>query len=153
MRIEEVVVKTQEEEGVVLKYIRMTKDFAEIRDYCTHQGETIMGYTHEREAVCLRLEDILYFEAVGELVFAYLEKDVYEVRSRLYQLEERLGQKNLRRASKSVLLNVERIVSVRPALNGRLLAKMENGEEVMISRNYAKEIARYIMEEDEDERV
>lgn len=52
-----------------------------------------------------------------------------------------------------MLLNVERIVSVRPALNGRLLAKMENGEEVMISRNYAKEIARYIMEEDEDERV
>lgn len=152
MRIEEVVVKTQEEEGVVLKYVRMTRDFGEIRDYCIHKGETIKGYTHEKAAVCVRLEDILYFEAVGELVFAYLEKDVYEVRSRLYQMEERLGQKNWKRASKSVLLNVERIVSVRPALNGRLLAKMENGEEVMISRSYAKEIARYIME-DEDERV
>ena len=34
-------------------------------------------------------------------------------------------------------VNVDRITSVRTALNGRLYAKMENGEEILITRRYA----------------
>lgn len=44
-------------------------------------------------------------------------------------------------------------ISVRPALNGRLYAKMENGEEILITRKYAKEIAQYFIEEESDERI
>lgn len=150
MYIEERIVKTPEDEGVILQYRKLTKDFAEIRDYCMHKGRTITGYAAGHEAVSIRVEDILYFEAVGELVFAYLEKAVYEVRSRLYQVETKLQQRNMMRASKSVLINVDKITSVRPALNGRLLATMENGEDVLISRNYAKQIAAYIMEESDE---
>ena len=152
MQVREELVKIPEEEGVTLRYIRLTRDFEEIREYCLHKGATVIGYTQEQAAVNIRVEDVLYFEAVGELVFAYLENQVYEIRRRLYQIEEKLAQKNIMRASKSVLLNVEHIVSVRSALNGRLYARMENGEEVLISRNYAKNIARCIMEED-DERI
>ena len=49
--------------------------------------------------------------------------------------------------------NINYIISVRPALNGRLYAKMENGEEILITRKYAKEIAQYFMEEERDERI
>ena len=42
---------------------------------------------------------------------------------------------------------------MRTALNGRLYAKMENGEEVLITRKYAKEVAHYLMEEESDERI
>lgn len=148
MYIREQIVETPEEEGVLLQYQRLTREFEEIREYCRRKGETIAGYTRERDTVILRIEDILYFEAVGELVFAYLETEVYEVKSRLYQLEERLLRSSMKRASKSILVNVEKIVSVRSALNGRLYAKMENGEEILISRRYAKQIASSILEED-----
>lgn len=152
MRVNEMKVEAPDKVGVTLAYMEFTKDFAEIKNYCIHKGETITGYTDKREAVSIRIEDILYFEAVGELVFAYLEKDMYEIRMRLYQIEERLQQHNIRRASKSMLVNIEHILSVRSALNGRLFAKMENGEEILISRNYTKQIAKCIME-DCDERV
>ncbi len=33
-----------------------------------------------------------------------------------------------------MLVNVEHIISVRTALNGRLYARMENGEEILITR-------------------
>ena len=108
------------------------------------------GYTGNGEAVSVRVEDVLYFEAVGELVFAYAENTVYEVKKRLYQIEEGVRRNSVQRASKSTLINTEHIVSVRPALNGRLFAKMENGEEVLISRNYAKQIAKCIMEGDDE---
>lgn len=151
MYIREQIVKTPEEEGVLLRYQRLTREFEEIREYCRRKGETITGYTRNRDKVILRIEDILYFEAVGDLVFAYLETEVYEVKSRLYQLEERMGRSSMKRASKSILVNVEKIVSVRSALNGRLYAKMENSEEILISRRYAKQIASSILEEEHHE--
>ena len=39
------------------------------------------------------------------------------------------------------------------ALNGRLYARMENGEEILITRRYAKEIEDCFMEDDDDERI
>lgn len=39
-----------------------------------------------------------------------------------------------------MLVNVKHIISVRTALNGRLYARMENGEEILITRRYAKEV-------------
>ena len=150
MQVKELIVGQPQEEGVTLEYMRLTREFAEIRDYCLHKGETVTGYTGDGEAVSVRVEDVLYFEAVGELVFAYAEDAVYEVKKRLYQIEEGVRRNSVQRASKSTLINTEHIVSVRPALNGRLFAKMENGEEVLISRNYAKQIAKCIMEGDDE---
>ena len=146
MKVRERLVDDYSKEGVLLEYVEFTKEFQEVKDYVLHKGEKITAYTENREAVRIRIEDILYFEAVGELVFAYLESRVYEVKLRLYQVEEKLDMPNILRASKSVLLNLDHIVSVRPALNGRLYAKMENGEDVLISRKYAKQIAKHIME-------
>ena len=147
MRVREQIVEDPSKEGVTLEYVSFTREVAEIRDYVLRKGESMTAYTQEREAVRIRIEDILYFEAVGELVFAYLETQIYEVKLRLYQIEDRLRGANILRASKSVLVNLEHILSVRPALNGRLYARMENGEDILISRNYAKQIARHIMED------
>ena len=71
----------------------------------------------------------------------------------MYQIEEMVKRSSLLRASKNLIVNAEYIVSVRTALNGRLYAKMENGEEVLITRKYAKEVAHYLMEEESDERI
>ena len=153
MKVTERVIKNPEDEGVILEYVNMSSDFAEIKEYVQHKGETIMAYTQNKECVQVRIEDILYFEALEGSVFAYTANDIYEIRSRLYQVEEKVSRSWLRRASKNMLVNVEHIVSVRTALNGRLYAKLENEEEILITRKYAKEIAQYLMEEDDNERI
>lgn len=146
MRVTERVIDNPENEGVILEYVSLTNDFAEIKEYVQHKGETIIGYTPEKECVVIRIEDILYFEAVEGTVFAYTANDLYEIKARLYQVEEKVKRSSLRRASKTMLVNVERIISVRTALNGRLYAKMENDEEILVTRKYAKEISEYLME-------
>lgn len=147
MQIREEQVLDRTLEGVTLSYVEFTKDFADIKEYVLRKGRTIPGTTGEKESVKIPLDDILYFEAVGELVFAYTQGNVYEIKQRLYQLEEKLLTEKFYRASKSMLVSIYRILSVRPALNGRLYAKMENGEDVLISRNYAKQIAKSLTEE------
>ena len=62
MRVTEKLVKSPEEEGVTLAYIRLTKDFEEIKEYVQHKGDTLTGYKKARERASIRIEDILYFE-------------------------------------------------------------------------------------------
>ena len=153
MRVTEKIVKSPEEEGVTLEYVRLTNDFEEIREYVQHKGDTLTGYKQTKERVSVRVEDILYFETVDGLVFAYTVDSVYEIKGRLYQVEEKVSRRNICRASKTMLVNVEHVISVRTALNGRLYARMENGEEILITRRYAKEMEDCFMEEDDDERI
>ena len=117
------------------------------------EGDTLIGYKQTKEKVSVRVEDILYFETVDGLVFAYTVDCVYEIKGRLYQVEEKVNKRNICRASKTMLVNVEHIISVRTALNGRLYARMENGEEILITRRYAKEVEDCFMEDEDDERI
>lgn len=125
MNIAEREIDDPEKEGVILEYVNFTKEFAEIKEYVRSKGESIRGYTEKKECVSIRTEDILYFEAVQNKVFAYTSNKFYEIKSRLYQLEEKITRKCMKRASKTTIVNADRIVSVRTALNGRLYVRME----------------------------
>lgn len=88
----------------------------------------------------LPLVDIFYIESVDDRTFIYLEKDCYESRKKLYEFEEILTSRRFARISRSVILNLMKIVSIKPAMNGRFLCLLTNGEEVIISRKYVPEI-------------
>lgn len=81
-------------------------------------------------------EEIYYFEAVDNKVFLYLEKEVYETKMRLYELEDIFQGTDFFRASKSCIVNLSKVKRLSPAFNGRFEALMQNGERVIISRQY-----------------
>ncbi len=85
----------------------------------------------------LEPEKVLYIETVDKKTFLYTAKEVYETDLRLYELEERLGEREFFRATKSVLVNFNGIRSLRPDLGGRLRLAMVNGEALYVSRQYA----------------
>ena len=80
--------------------------------------------------------DLFYAESVDDRVFLYTTSDSYEIRMKLYELEDLLKNRSFLRISKSMLVNLMKISSVRPALNGRFSAILKNGEEIIISRKY-----------------
>lgn len=153
MKVTERIINNTEEEGVILEYVSLTNDFIDIREYVQHKGEIIVGYNQKKECIQIKIENILYFEAVEGLVFAYTYNEFYEIKSRLYQIEEKIKRNCIRRVSKTMLVNMEHIISVRTALNGRLYARMVNDEEILITRKYAKEVGKYFMEEIDHERI
>ena len=61
---------------------------------------------------------------------------------RLYELEDKLAGTEFVRASKQLLANFDHVVAIRPALNARLQLLLDNGESVMVSRQYAPTIKR-----------
>jgi len=84
------------------------------------------------------IADVYYIESVDDRTFLYLEKDTYESKKRLYELEKVTDSFHFIRISKSVVVNLMKVDSIRPALNGRFLCKLKNGEEVIISRKYVQ---------------
>ena len=140
MKVRVQIVESEEQEEIIIKYVKPTKIYREIKDFCQNVETMLTVYTADREMKKIPLADILYIEAVGDRVFAYTSKQVYEMKGRLYQLEEQLAGGRMVRASKSTLVNIRHIRSMKPEMNGRMYAKMSNGENIMVSRNYAKEL-------------
>ena len=103
-----------------------------------HQG-SIEGFKEEKQ-YRIALSDLYYIEAVDEKTFLYLEKDCYESKRRLYEFEELLSDRSFARISKSVIVNMMKITAIKPALNGRFLCQLKNGEKVIISRKYVPDI-------------
>ena len=84
--------------------------------------------------------EVLYFESVDNRVFLYTENAVMEVKQRLYELEDMLSKQDFIRISKSQIININKIKTLKPELNRTILATMCNGEQLYISRKYVKEL-------------
>ena len=98
----------------------------------------------ERDGATYRLDvdDVCYAETVDGKTFLYTADAVYQTPLKLYELEERMAGTEFVRASKQMLVNFDHVASIRPALNARLQLMLDNGEAVIVSRQYAPVIKR-----------
>lgn len=104
-----------------------------------------LGYVQKRlncrkdkELCSIFLSDIFYIETIDEKTFIYALDDIYESHEKLYMLEERLSHDGFIRISKSCLMNLDTLKSVRALLNGKYEATLINDEKLIISRSYMK---------------
>ena len=140
MKVVERRVSSLEEERVVFEYVQKTKELVDIIDYIEAKEKLVTVFGKKKEIKQIRVNDILYFEALGEHVYVQTRDQMYEVKMRLYQVEEMLAKHKMFRISKSVLINFRHVISVRPASNSRMYVKMSNEEELLISRKYARKV-------------
>lgn len=131
-------------ESVVIECVNITPDVESIRSFVLTKGTTLTGMIEER-IYQFNLSDVLYFEAVDERVFAYTTNKSYELKIRLYELEKNYEDRKFIRCSKSFVINLMKLDSVSPALNGRFTAYMKNGERIIISRQYVPRIKSVVL--------
>lgn len=137
-------VSNHTDEQVVIECVEVTKDIDDIRSYVLAKGTTLTGVCNER-IYRFELQNVLYFEAVDERVFAYTKEKIYELKVRLYELETAYSDKHFARCSKAFIINLMKLESISPALNGRFTAHMKNGESIMISRQYVPALKLAVM--------
>ena len=129
----------QEQEYIEIGCHRTDQRVEEIVRFLKSRQGAVEGMKNDRQ-YRLPVVDIFYIESVDDRTFIYLEQDCYESRKKLYEFEEVLVSRRFARISKAVIINLMKIVSISPALNGRFLCKLTNGEEVIISRKYVPAI-------------
>lgn len=133
-----------EEECLIIECVEVTSDIESIRSYALTKGQTLTGAADER-IYRFELADVLYFEAVDERLFAYTKTRPYELKLRLYEVDQAYRQQHFIRCSKSFVINLMQVDSISPALNGRFHAHMKNGEIIIISRQYVADIKRILL--------
>lgn len=125
-----------EEDEIVVKCDYLDENITRLLNQFKTGGKTKLNFYKDSKIVLLEQDEILYFESVDDKVFAYTKDDVFETKSKLYQLEEELPANTFFRANKAVIVNIDKIDSLSPAFGGRFEAVLENGYKVIISRNY-----------------
>ena len=132
-------VPNEEPEVLEIRCHKVTADIEEIISFVkSRQGQ--LSTMQEGQRVEIPLVDIFYAESVDNRLFVYTAKDNYEVRLKLYELEDMLRGRTFIRVQKGMLLNLMKIKSIKPALSGRYTALLKNGEQIVISRKYVLEL-------------
>jgi len=84
------------------------------------------------------LHKILFFETSDSCISAHTTDDIYQIRLKLYELEEFLPG-NFMRVSKSTILNVSHIHSITRNLTASSAVQLQNShKQVYVSRYYYK---------------
>lgn len=135
MRITIIEPDDKDEDEIIIRCRHLDKRLLKLI-YAIKAGEDKITALHDGNYFQVAPEDIYYFEAVDNKVFMYLDKEVYETKRKLYELERLFQGTDFFRASKSCIVNLAKVKSLSPAFNGRFEALMKNGERVMISRQY-----------------
>jgi len=91
--------------------------------------------------------DVFYIESVDKKTFVYLKQEVLRADGRLYQLKEELSACGFVQISKSCLININVLESVRTLLNSRMEATLSNGERLFVTRKYLADIRQALQED------
>ena len=94
------------------------------------------------EIFFLDVSEAVYIESVDRKSFIYTKKDMYESDFKLYELEQQLEACGFFRASKSCLVQLNYIKSLRADINRKIRLTLENGEQLFVSRQYAEELKK-----------
>lgn len=135
MEIKLLKIAKEQPEQMEIRCHEITEEIKEIVTFVKTRQGRLTGMLEDRQFE-VPVPDVCYIEAVDNKVFLYTVKQVYETRQKLYELEELLREKYFLRVSKALLLNLMKVRSIKPALNGRFTAVLQNGEELIISRKY-----------------
>ncbi len=108
----------------------------EIKRLCEEDDFELIGIK-DRESVKLDLIDINCFVVEDNKVFALTDKDKYQLKYRLYQLEESLGN-NFVKINQSCIGNIRKMKKFDATFSGTLTVKFKNGYTDYVSRRNLK---------------
>lgn len=140
MKVDFKIVSSPEEESAVIKAVQKTEYIQTAIDILEHGISNVMVSKDGKTYLC-KMDAIYYVESVDKKTFIYTKDECYQTKKRLYELEEELNI-NFLRCSKAMIVNIKKIKFVKSDYNGRMNAQLLNGEIVVISRSYVKDLKK-----------
>ncbi|MDD6307556.1 MAG: LytTR family DNA-binding domain-containing protein, partial [Clostridiales bacterium] len=126
---------------IVISCSQLTPEIEEILATLRILNQQLM-VTKGEETYILDVAKIIYIEAMERKTFVYTKDSYYESKLKLYEMEERLMACGFFRVSKSCLVHLRYIKSLKSDVDRKLRLTLESGEQIMVSRQYADEIKR-----------
>ena len=101
-----------------------------------------MTVIKDDESYIIDIAKIVYIESVDRRTFVYTESECYKTKLKLYEMEERLCGSGFLRISRSCLVHLRFVRSIKAEFDRKLRLTLENGEQMIVSRQYADELKK-----------
>ncbi|WP_124098135.1 LytTR family DNA-binding domain-containing protein [Ruminococcus sp. Marseille-P6503] len=147
MKIRIVIDSSFEEDEVVIRCRELNENIRELQKAVSGVSDGLKMVFYKRQTeYFMPLDSILFFETSPGRIDAHTTSDVFQIKHKLYELEEILPIQFIR-ASKSAILNINHIYSIEKNLTSSSLVKFRNThKQVYVSRNYYKALRIRISE-------
>lgn len=124
----------------------MTEEVHKVVDFVNglDDAPTIISGIREDKVELLDQEGIVRVYAEDGKVFAKTEHGTYQLRMRLYEMEERLDSGMFVRISNSEIVNLKKVKSLDLSFVGTICMELSNGEVSYVSRRYVSKIKKVL---------
>ena len=125
-----------DEPEMIIRAPRLTEDVARLQQLILEQKMTPLTFYKDRSEYFVDVSKILFFETDGEKIYAHTREEAYEVRQKLYELEEILPIAFCR-ISKSTIVNTKQIYAIEKSFSGTSTVNFyQTHKQVHVSRHY-----------------
>ncbi len=133
----------------------LEKDYNLIRDLLNHNIEidenadyeiilsntlddkdTLIAKTNENDFKIIDFKKVMYFESYDNDVFAVTKNEKFKLKEKLYYYETKYCSKEFVRVSKSYIVNIKEIETIRTTFNRKFILVMSNKVEIDVNRSY-----------------
>lgn len=141
MKCRTVIDKDREEEVVIYVHEKNSLSY-EIEELVLGKSLELFGYK-DKNIVKLSPSDVFCFTVENNKVYALCEREKYQIKQRLYLLEEILD-KDFVKINQSCIANIRKISKFDTSITGTLMVSFKNGHRDYVSRRQMKKVKERI---------
>ncbi len=135
------------EERIDIHYRAMTIHLNRIIGAIKEGEPSVTGWDENNESKVFNyFGDVYYFESVDRKSYAYLKEKTYKVDMTLGKVLDDYGDFGFVRINKSQVVNIYKIKSIKHTAGMRVVALLNNGENLIINRSYREAFEHALME-------
>lgn len=140
MRVEQRQVKDQPL-TVIVEYPEYDKSVENLINKIKNMSISFTGKS-DGKTVSIDISDIYYIENVERKIFLYSKKDIYRYDGSMADIDSSISETDLVRISRTCFMNVSHLKEIMQIKNSHLEAVLDNGEKLIVSRKYLKDIKK-----------
>lgn len=135
------------EEEVIIRCRELTPEIAQLqKSISEHGGRINLTFFKDGAEYFFPIDNILFFETGDRSVDAHTVSDIFQIKYKLYELEELLPRTFIR-VSKSTILNTSRIYSIDKNITSSSVVSFEGThKQIYVSRSYFKALKQRLDE-------
>jgi two-component system LytT family response regulator len=97
-----------------------------------------------RETLRLDVSQIDWIDAAGDYMCVHAAGQTHVLRATMKELEAMLDPQVFQRVHRSTIVNLARVRSLRPHLNGECFLRLQSGQEVKLSRSFRDKVEMFL---------
>lgn len=144
MQVEVKIDKSLSEPKIIIQTNKITDDITELIQMLSEDRIKMIAGFYNDNVVMLAQENIIRFYSADSKVFAVTESQEYTIRSRLYELENKLDKSFFVRISNSEIINLKKVKGFDLSFTGTICVSFIDNSVSYVSRRYVSKIKKIL---------